>query len=60
VLITHPLTRQELAELTGTALYTVSRTLSQWETDGVLRSEHRRLLVRSPRRLEALAHAGDD
>ncbi len=60
VLIAHPLTRQELAELTGTTLYTVSRTLSQWEADGVLRSEHRRLLVRSPERLEALAHESED
>ena len=60
MLIAHRLTRQELAELTGTTLYTVSRTLSQWETDGVLRSDKRRLLVRSPRRLEALTHdAGD-
>jgi CRP-like cAMP-binding protein len=60
VLITHLLTRQELAELTGTTLYTVSRTLSQWEAEGVLRSAHRQLLVRAPRRLEALTHAEDD
>jgi CRP-like cAMP-binding protein len=59
VLITHPLTRQELAELAGTTLYTVSRTLSQWEAEGVLRSERRRLLVRSPRRLEALTREHD-
>lgn len=55
VLITHPLTRQELAELTGTTLYTVSRTLSQWQADGILHSTNRRLLVKQPRRLEALA-----
>jgi len=60
VLIEHRLTRQELAELTGTTLYTISRTLSQWETDGVLRSDKRRLLVRSPRQLEALTHDADD
>jgi CRP-like cAMP-binding protein len=59
VLITHFLTRQELAELTGTTLYTVSRTLSQWESDGVLRSDKRRLLVLSPERLEALALGAD-
>ena len=29
VLITQPLTRQELADLTGTTLYTVSRTLTK-------------------------------
>lgn len=55
VLITHPLTRQELADLVGTTLYTVSRTLSQWETDGILTSDHRQLLLRAPRRLAALA-----
>ena len=60
MLITHPLTRQELAELTGTTLYTVSRTLSQWEADGVLRSAKRRLLVRSPGQLEALALTEND
>jgi CRP-like cAMP-binding protein len=58
VLITHPLTRQELAELTGTTLYTVSRTLSQWQADGILHSTNRRLLVKRPRRLEAIADAG--
>jgi CRP-like cAMP-binding protein len=53
--ITHALTRQELADLTGTTLYTVSRTLSQWETDGVLASDHRHLIIRAPHRLAALA-----
>lgn len=60
VLIDYPLTRQELAELTGTTLYTVSRTLSQWEAEGVLRSERRRLLVLSLARLEALARGAGD
>ena len=59
VLITHPLTRQELAELTGTTLYTVSRTLSQWQADGILHSTNRRLLVKQPRRLEAIADAAE-
>lgn len=59
VLIAHPLTRQELAELTGTTLYTVSRTLSQWQADGILHSTNRRLLVKHPARLEALGEAAD-
>ena len=33
VLITQPLTRQELADLTGTTLYTVSRTLTRSPED---------------------------
>ena len=59
VLITQPLTRQELADLTGTTLYTVSRTLSEWETQGLMESRKRLLFIRSSRRLEALA-GGDD
>lgn len=57
VLITHPLTRQELADLTGTTLYTVSRTLSEWQSRGLLESRQRRLLLRSLPRLEELAGA---
>jgi CRP-like cAMP-binding protein len=55
VLIAHPLTRQELADLTGTTLYTVSRTLSRWQADGVLSASARRLVVRAPKKLETLA-----
>lgn len=60
VLIAHPLTRQELADLTGTTLYTVSRTLSRWQADGVLSASARRLVVRAPRKLEALARAPEE
>ena len=59
VLIRHPLTRQELAELTGTTLYTVSRVLSKWQADGVLGASGRRLVVRAPKRLAALSVADD-
>ncbi len=59
VLIRHPLTRQELAELTGTTLYTVSRVLSKWQADGVLGAAGRRLIIRSPKRLAALSVADD-
>ena len=59
VLIAYTLTRQELAELVGTTLYTVSRTMSQWQAGGVLRCSRRQLLVRSPRRLEALARSDE-
>jgi CRP-like cAMP-binding protein len=59
VLIAHALTRQELADLVGTTLYTVSRTMSEWEAEGVLQSSRRQLLVRSPRRLEAISRASE-
>jgi CRP-like cAMP-binding protein len=58
VLIAQPLTRQEIADLTGTTLYTASRTLAKWETLGVVETRQRRLFVRSPRQLEDIA--GDD
>ena len=60
ILIPHLLTRQELSELTGTTLYTVSRLLSKWQSDGVLHSAGRRLIVRSPSRLETLTLTEDD
>ena len=59
ILLRHALTRQEFAELAGTTLYTVSRTLSQWQADGILRTSRRRLIILAPGRLEALAHAAD-
>jgi CRP-like cAMP-binding protein len=60
VLIPHSLTRQELSELTGTTLYTVSRLLSKWQADGVLQNAGRQLIIRSPRRLETLTLSEDD
>jgi CRP-like cAMP-binding protein len=36
--VPHALTRQELAELTGTTLFTVSRILTEWEHAGLVRS----------------------
>jgi len=36
--VPHALTRQELAELTGTTLFTVSRILTGWEAEGLVRS----------------------
>lgn len=59
ILLGHPLTHQEYAELAGTTLYTVSRTLSEWKAEGILRSNRRSLVIVEPARLEALAHATD-
>ena len=55
LLIPYPITRQELAELSGTTLYTASRTLAGWAADGLLEADGRRILVRDLSRLEALA-----
>ena len=55
VLIDMPLSRQDLAEMTGTTLYTVSRVLSEWESAGLVTSGRERITIRAPHRLVALA-----
>ncbi len=55
VLIDLPLSRQDLAELTGTTLYTVSRILSRWEQEGLIESGRARVLVRHPHGLVTIA-----
>ncbi|MCG8351515.1 MAG: Crp/Fnr family transcriptional regulator [Chloroflexales bacterium] len=50
-----PLSRQDLAEMTGTTLYTVSRTLSQWERQGFLETGRERVLIRVPQELNRIA-----
>jgi CRP-like cAMP-binding protein len=63
VLIDVRLSRQDLAELTGTTLFTVSRTLSEWQGLGIVRSHSGRVVVTSPHALvsiaEGLAERGD-
>jgi CRP/FNR family transcriptional regulator, nitrogen oxide reductase regulator len=56
VLINLPLSRQDLAEMTGTTLYTVSRVLSRWEQDGIVDLGRERVVIRSPHRLVIIAH----
>ncbi len=55
ILLDLPLSRQDVAELTGTTLYTVSRTLSRWEQEGIVASGRERVVVVAPHRLVALA-----
>lgn len=55
VLIDLPLGRQDLAEMTGTTLFTVSRTLSAWEECGIIRSARKRVTLLQPHALVAVA-----
>lgn len=55
VLINLPLSRQDLAEMTGTTLYTVSRVLSQWEADGIVKSGRERVEILRPHSLVTIA-----
>jgi len=52
-----PLSRQDLAELAGTTLHTVSRVLSAWEHRGLVESGRLRVTIRSPRDLLRIAEA---
>jgi CRP/FNR family transcriptional regulator, nitrogen oxide reductase regulator len=53
--IDFPLSRQDLAQMTGTTLFTVSRTLSAWQHDGLITTGRRRVTVRQPHRLVRIA-----
>ncbi len=53
--IAFPLSRQDLAEMCGTTLHTVSRTVSGWEEEGIVDSGRRRVNVRKPDALRAIA-----
>jgi len=55
VLIDMPLTRQDLAEMTGTTLFTASRILSQWETQGLVKSGRERVVIVFPHGLVRIA-----
>jgi CRP-like cAMP-binding protein len=53
--IEFPLSRQDVAEMTGTTLHTVSRTLSQWEHAGIVAGGRQRVTIRDPRALSDIA-----
>lgn len=54
VMIDFPITRQDIAEMTGTTLHTVSRTLAAWEQSGILDGGRRRIVVRDAHALVRL------
>jgi CRP-like cAMP-binding protein len=55
VLIGLPLSREDLAKMTGTTLYTVSRILSGWEQQGFVEAGRERVLIRQAHVLVAIA-----
>jgi CRP-like cAMP-binding protein len=50
-----PLTRKDLAELSGTTLHTASRTLAAWEKRGWLSGGRQRITLHDPAALTAVA-----
>lgn len=55
VLIDMPLTRQDVAEMSGTTLFTVSRTLTEWERKGLLKIGREQVIIREPHGLVSIA-----
>ena len=53
--IDFPITRQDLAEMTGTTLHTVSRLISAWETEGIILGGRQKVTVTDPHRLMLVA-----
>jgi CRP-like cAMP-binding protein len=53
--IDFPISRQDIAQMTGTTLHTVSRTLSGWEQRGLIESGRQRIVLREPHQLLVLA-----
>ncbi len=49
------LSREELAQMTGTTLFTVSRLLCDWEERGIIESQRKAVVIRDARSLMTLA-----
>ena len=55
ILIDFPVSRQDIAEMTGTTLHTVSRTLSAWQERGIVELGRQKLTVLDPHGLAIIA-----
>ena len=58
--IDFPISRQDIAQMTGTTLHTVSRILSGWESQGLVESGRQRIILREPHRIFVLAEQSAD
>lgn len=57
--IPFPLTRQDIAEMSGTTLHTVSRMMAAWEAEGLLLRARRKVIIADPAGLAAAAERRD-
>lgn len=55
--IDFPITRQDIAEMTGSTLHTVSRLMSAWEEEGIVRSGRQKVTVTDPHALMLVAES---
>lgn len=60
ILIDFPVTRQDIAEMTGTTLHTVSRVMAAWEAKGLIASSRKRVVVVDAHGLYLLADRRGD
>lgn len=60
VLIELPFSRQNLAEMAGTTLYTVSRTLSAWEKQGLISNGREKVTLTNPHKIMRVAEGLDN
>ena len=54
--IDFPVSRQDISEMTGTTLHTVSRLLSAWEQNGLIKSGRKKIIVTEGHKLLMLAN----
>lgn len=56
ILIDFPISVRDIADMTGTTHFTVSRFLAAWQEAGVVSRSRQRLIVQDGERLRSLAH----
>lgn len=54
------LSREELAQMTGTTLFSISRLLSKWGEEGFVLPRREAVIIRDPERLVELGNEADD
>lgn len=60
ILIDFPISRQDISEMTGTTLHTVSRLLSTWENEGLVKSQRKKITVTEGHKLAIIAAGKSD
>jgi CRP-like cAMP-binding protein len=54
-----PLSRQDVAEASGTTIFTVSRVLADWERRGIVETGRERVVIRNPHGLVQISEGAD-
>mgnify|MGYP001760859818 FL=1 len=55
--IPFPITRQDIADMSGNTLHTASRIMAAWEAEGILLRARRKVIIADPAGLAAIAEA---